>query len=175
MGGEAMDEIVIRGAAWDERDRVFSLLRGAALSFRARGIDYWQNWLDPPPAHVGWIDDGLRGGEFFMVVSNGDVIGCFRLQSTDVTFWGVRTEPTGYVHSMTIDRSFAGQGVGRMVLQMIESRLAADGDRFLRLDCGSDVVGLRRYYESCGFQAVGEVNVGGEKLVLYEKSLAHTA
>lgn len=41
----------------------------------------------------------------------------------------------------------------------------------LRLDCGIDIKGLRKYYEQNGFKAVGEVTVAGEHLILYEKSL----
>ncbi|MGD0272408.1 MAG: GNAT family N-acetyltransferase [Gaiellaceae bacterium] len=169
-----MNDLEIRPVTSSDRDVVFSLLKDAALWLRANGIDYWQSWLDPSDAHVRWINKGLESGEFFLVESNGSCIGCFRLQFSDEMFWGTRTEPAGYVHSMTIARSLAGQGIGRLLLATIEARLRADGKRYLRLDCGSSVVGLRRYYESCGFRAVGETSVAGEALTLYEKPIAAT-
>ena len=170
-----MNDLVIRPVTTGDRVVVFSLLKDAALWLRANGIDYWQSWLDPSDAHVRWIDQGLENGEFYLVDSDGSCIGCFRLQFSDELFWGKRTEPAGYVHSMTIARSLEGQGIGRLLLAMIEFRLRAGGKDYLRLDCGSNAAGLRRYYESCGFRAVGETSVAGEALTLYEKLIAAPA
>jgi N-acetylglutamate synthase-like GNAT family acetyltransferase len=164
-----MGDIVIRVATTKDRDRVFSLLRSAAMWLRERGIDYWQSWHAPPATHVDWVDSGLAAGEFRMVESEGSVIGCLRLQDSDEYFWGVRPEAARYVHSLTIDRARAGRGIGRRVIRMIEQSAASDGAELLRLDCGVDVGALRAYYESCGFAAVGETTVDGERLVLYEK------
>jgi len=164
-----MGDVVIRVATNEDRDRIFSLLRSAAVWLCERGIDYWQNWHNPPATHIDWIDGGLDAGEFRIVESRGAVIGCLRIQESDEHFWGVRPEAARYLHSLTIERTLAGQGIGRKVIKMIEESAALDGAGLLRLDCGVDVVGLRAYYESCGFEAVGETTVDGERLTLYEK------
>jgi GNAT superfamily N-acetyltransferase len=164
-----MGDVVISVATNEDRDRIFSPLHSAAVWLRERGIDYWQSWHDPPATHVDWIDGGLAAGEFRMVESRGAAIGCLRIQDSDERFWGVRTEAAQYLHSLTIERTLAGQGIGREVIKMLERSAALDGAGLLRLDCGVDVAGLRAYYESCGFQAVGETTVDGERLTLYEK------
>jgi GNAT superfamily N-acetyltransferase len=163
-------EFELRVADVSDRSAVFGLLKSAAAWLRERNIDYWQNWLEPPTHHVRWVDDGLAAGEFRVLESDGQVIGCVRVQGSDRLFWGADAGPAGYVHSLTVDRSRAGHGIGAQTLDMLGCELAAAGIGLLRLDCGERATGLRRYYESLGFRPVGTTVVDGESLVLYERS-----
>jgi len=142
-GPDTGGEIGIRLADAHDRDRIFELLREAAVWLRERDIDYWQNWHEPPPLHRQWVDDGISSGQFRVVERRGRPIGCLRLQDSDELFWGVRDEPAVYVHSLTIDRSRAGQGIGERVLSLVEVQAAAAGARFVRLDCGVAAPGGR--------------------------------
>ena len=165
----AVIELELRVADVSDRGAVFGLLESAALWLRERDIDYWQNWLRPPAHHVRWIDDGLASGEFRVLEAEGKVIGCVRIQDSDPLFWGEDAGPAGYVHSLTVDRSHAGRGIGARVLDMLDLELAARGVWLLRLDCGESATGLRDYYEALGFRPVGTTVVDGESLVLYER------
>lgn len=167
-----MGDVSIRVADMRDRDRIFELLREAAVWLRDRGVDYWQNWHAPPPLHVAWVEDGVTAGQFRMVERDERSIACFRLQDSDELFWGTHDEPSVYVHSLTVERALAGQGIGSLVLARIGEQASGGGARFMRLDCGVSADGLRRYYESQGFSPVGQTVVDGESLVLYEKSLA---
>ena len=166
-----MEDLTFRKARRDESPAVFALLKEAALWLRGKGIDYWQNWLDPPEAHVRWVERGFENGEFFIAERGGSLVGCFRLQWTDTMSWGERADEAGYLHSITTRRELAGTGTGRRLLALVESHCRDEGKQFLRLDCGTDNPGLRGYYESYGFEAVGEVTFEGERLTLYEKPL----
>lgn len=163
-------EFELRVADVSDRSAVFGLLESAAAWLRERNIDYWQNWLEPPTHHVRWVDDGLAAGEFRVLESVGQVIGCVRVQGSDRLFWGEDAGPAGYVHSLTVGRSRAGHGIGAQTLDMLGCQLVAAGIGLLRLDCGERATGLRRYYESLGFRPVGTTVVDGEGLVLYERS-----
>jgi ribosomal protein S18 acetylase RimI-like enzyme len=169
-----MPGITFKVAGPGDRDTVFGLLRSAALWLRSRDIDYWQNWLSPPDHHLDWIDAGLSAGEFRLIESGGRVVGCMRVQRSDEMFWGPDAVAAGYVHSFTVHRSLSGRGIGRAALDMLADELATQGAALLRLDCGVDVAGLRRYYEQCGFVAVGQTVVDGEDLVLYERVLGQS-
>ena len=164
-----MKEIAFRQAGPDELGTVLLFLREAALWLGGKGIDYWQDWIDPPSNFVDWIRGGFDQGEFYLVEDGEEIMGCFRLQWEDRLFWGEQEDAAGYVHSLTISRGLAGQGIGIRVLKLIESHCRRNKKDFLRLDCGVDVAGLRDYYEEYGFEAVGEVAVEGERLTLYEK------
>lgn len=166
-----MKQLTFRKAKPKEIETVLSYLKEAALWLRDRGIDYWQDWIDPPTLFTDWIQQGFDESQFYLVQMGDKDVGCFRLQWQDPLFWGEQEDNAGYVHSFTISRELAGQGVGIEVLLFIESYCLENSKSLLRLDCGVDVRGLRKYYENLGFQAVGEVTVEGERLTLYEKSL----
>lgn len=167
-----MPRLRIRVADNHDRDLVYALLASAARWLRSRGIDYWQNWHAPPPHHAEWIDQGLASGEFRVLELAGEAVGCLRLQYADELFWGPCPERAGYIHSLTIDRRFAGRSLGREALDAVADALVAEGVGLMRLDCGVEVGGLRGYYESLGFEAVGTTTVDGEVLVLYERLLS---
>jgi N-acetylglutamate synthase-like GNAT family acetyltransferase len=167
-----MKQITFRKARREEIETVLLLLKEAALWLQKKGIDYWQDWISPPPHLIDWIKQGFEKNDFYMVEKNGDTIGCFRLQWQDPVFWGKQEVDAGYIHSFTISRCLAGQGIGRCVLGLIESYCRQNDKLLLRLDCGSDIKGLRNYYEHYGFKPVGEVTVLGERLTLYEKQIS---
>ena len=162
-------ELYFRPAQPDETTIVLQLLKESALWLREKQIDYWQDWLNPPHVFVDWIQRGFQQGEFYLVYHDRDLIGCFRLQWDDETFWGSRQEPAGYLHSFTTVRKLAGQRWGERILALIEAHCVEAGKEYLRLDCGSRIAGLCNYYEANGFCKVGQTTVGGEELTLYEK------
>jgi N-acetylglutamate synthase-like GNAT family acetyltransferase len=164
-----MKEVEFRKARAEEIETVLLLLKEATLWLRTKGIDYWQDWIWPPAHFVEWIREGFEKNEFHMVEKDGNVIGCFRLQWQDKLFWGEQEDNAGYIHSFTISRGLAGQGIGKSVLGLIEFHCKQNGKIFLRLDCGAGIDGLRNYYEQYGFKQAGEVTVMGEQLILYEK------
>jgi GNAT superfamily N-acetyltransferase len=166
-----MERIICQHAQPNELSIVLQLLNDAAIWLRARQIAYWQNWLNPPPAHVQWIQEGFRQQQFYLAYRQELLVGCFRLQWADETFWGQRDDCAGYIHSFTTVRTFYGQRIGEQILQWIEAYCRQQGKQYLRLDCGSHVTGLRRYYERYGFQVVGETTVMNDVLTLYEKPI----
>ena len=166
-----MRPIKFRKARPGEIDVVLLLLKEAALWLQQRGIDYWQEWILPPSNFINWIKLGFDNDEFYLVEDDNNIIGCFRLQWQDPMFWGERKENAGYIHSFTTSRHLSGQDIGRNVLSMIEPHCRQNNKEFLRLDCGVDVTGLKKYYEQNNFKPVGEVTVLGEKLTLYEKRI----
>jgi N-acetylglutamate synthase-like GNAT family acetyltransferase len=166
-----MKQIIFRKARTEELEQGLLLLKEAAFWLQEKGIDYWQDWISPPPHFIDWIKQGFNQSEFYMVEKDKNVIGCFRLQWQDPVFWGEQGGNAGYIHSLTISRGLAGQGIGKCVLDLIESHCRQNGKELLRLDCGVDVKGLRKYYEQYGFKPVGEVTVLGERLALYEKQI----
>jgi GNAT superfamily N-acetyltransferase len=165
-------DIIFRKAQPDEMKLVLAYLRDAAIWLRAKGIDYWQNWLDPEEKYLSWIKQGFKRNEFYFVEYDGKTIGCFRLQWQDPIFWEERIDEAGYIHSFTFSRTLAGQGIGYKILSLIESHCKEKGKEFLRLDCGSEIEGLHRYYEGFGFKNTGKVKVLNEVLNLYEKKIS---
>ncbi|HOV28043.1 MAG TPA: GNAT family N-acetyltransferase [Pseudobacteroides sp.] len=159
----------------DEADEVFLLLKESAEWLKDKEIDYWQEWHSPPEPYKEWILEGIRKEELYFAFDDVNIVGMYRLQYEDEIFWGKRTDKAGYIHSLTTKREYSGKGIGTEILQDIEKELNDNGVVYLRLDCGSKVAGLRKYYEEYGFNAVGEVSLFGETLTLYEKEIVKTA
>ena len=166
-------EITIRNGKLEEINIAYDLLRNAATWLRDKNIDYWQNWHNPPAAHIEWIKNGFANGEFFFVYGNENMlVGMYRLQYSDDMFWGKRDDKAGYIHSLTTNRELRGQGIGYLILSAIERELSAKGFEYLRLDCSADVEGLCKYYEKFGFMPKEIItHIYGEKLRLYEKKI----
>ncbi len=164
-------DITFRPALPAEMPAVLRFLKQAALWLRAKKIDSWQNWIDPAPNFIVWVRRGFDNHEFFMAESRGRVIGCFRLQWQDPQFWGPQEDNAGYIHSFTVSRELAGQGLGYRLLGLIEDYCRAREKTWLRLDCGTDVPGLRHYYEKYGFSRVKDTVYAGFPTTLYEKPI----
>jgi ribosomal protein S18 acetylase RimI-like enzyme len=155
----------------DEIEIAFKLLKDAAIWLKEKKIDYWQDWINPPDNFKNWIRNGFKNKEFFFVYTNDELIGMYRLQFSDDTFWGKQNKRAGYIHSFTTKRESYKKGFGYKILQEMETILKADNIEFLRLDCGINVKGLCQYYEKYGFVSVGETTIYGENLRLYEKKI----
>ena len=143
---DMMKQITFQKAKSEEINTVLLLLKEAALWLREKSIDYWQDWINPPDPFVNWIRQGFDQGQFYMVQSGEKTIGCFRLQWQDPIFWGEQEDNAGYIHSFTISRDLAGQGIGVNTLYLIEAYCRKNKKSFFRLDCGADAKGLRNYY-----------------------------
>ena len=148
-----------------------SLLREAALWLKGKGIDYWQNWLSPPEAHLSWVRSGFQNGEFHFVKEGDALLGMYRLQDEDESFWGKQAQEAGYLHSFTTVRTLTDRGIGFRIMDDVSSMLLDKGVSLLRLDCGTANEGLRRYYEKYGFRKVRDVTAFGNFLTLHEKRL----
>jgi ribosomal protein S18 acetylase RimI-like enzyme len=129
----------------------------------------------PAPNFVNWIQSGFDNNEFFMVESDNVIIGCFRLQWQDPQFWDQQEDNAGYIHSFSIKRELAGQGIGCRLLDLIEAYCLEHGKTLLRLDCNTDVPGLRKYYEKYGFKWVKDIVNAGFRSTLYEKPIRRSA
>jgi len=165
-----MEEFIFRKARQDELEIVLEMLKQAALWLQEKKINYWQDWISPPSNFVNWIKRGFTQNEFFIVESQSKIVACFRLQWEDEIFWGKRENNSGYVHSFTVSRDLAGQGIGYRILDWVSEYCKDNGKQILRLDCGADNPGLKKYYEGYGFRAKGEITYY-ERMTLYEKSL----
>ncbi len=163
--------LVLRKASLNEIATAFLLLKEAAIWLKEKGIDYWQDWHNPPANFQEWIIEGFQNNEFQFVEYDNEIVGMFRLQFNDELFWGKRDDNSGYIHSFTTKRNLKGKGIGKEILRCIETYITNLGINYLRLDCSSEVQDLCKYYEQNGFKAVGTKTLFGDKMNLYEKVL----
>ena len=65
-----MEHLKIRLADKSEIDLALSLLRNSALWLKGKGVDYWQNWINPADLSLNWIREGFDLNQFYFVQNN---------------------------------------------------------------------------------------------------------
>ncbi|MHC3473228.1 GNAT family N-acetyltransferase [Streptomyces sp. 7R007] len=124
----------------------------AALWQLARGIDQWK----PGEKDERHFRTRMAEGEVWLAHSGPHLTGAWELWWQDEAAWGPRPADAGYIHRLMTTPHTAPPGTGRRMLAEAESRIAAAGRPYARLDCLASNPRLRAYYESAGYRAVGE-------------------
>ncbi len=151
---------------------VLDFLRQAALRLKKKGVDQWQNWMDPVEEDLAWIKEGFESKEFFLVINEkGEVLGFIRIMSKDLLYWGEQEEEALYIHSLVILEKYAGQRIGKQVIEQVRHQAKELGYSWLRLDCNSANPALCSYYETQGFLQVGIREFEDFSCNLYQKKI----
>lgn len=141
--------LAFRLATEDDAEGVLGLLESAAEWLLSRDILQWI----PGQIQMDWLRERIAAGEVWVAILDSVLAGSFRLIWSDRATWGTQRDDAGYVHGLVINRAYAGQGIGRRLLERAEQLVAASGRPYLRLDCMSDA--LLAYYQRAGFTLVG--------------------
>ena len=112
-------------------------------------------------------------GEMYLARREGVPTGKLSLQWQDA-LWQDEAGKAGYVHGLATHRDFAGQGVGRALLDWVERKVAAAGGEYLRLDCDAENPKLRAYYEGVGFTHRGDVALPHRIACRFERAIHHS-
>ena len=153
-------ELTFRRAQTEDLRQVVGVLSEAAAWAKARGVERW--WSVPFPE--AWVRSGIEHGDVVVVESTPRIVGTLTLTRQDLLMWGEQPPIAGYVHRVAIRREFAGQGLGKRILDWAEAEVRSWGRSKLRLDCLATNEPLVRYYLRQGFREVGRIqgNIPGE-------------
>lgn len=104
-----LPELTVVPAVPDDRTVIVGILEGAQRWLAAKGIGQWIL-----PFSAEWIDPEIAADEFWVVRLRGNPVAMFRLLWSDPFFWGERDDGSAaFVHTLTVRRDHAGQGIGR--------------------------------------------------------------
>jgi ribosomal protein S18 acetylase RimI-like enzyme len=150
-------------------------LRDAAAEWLlSRDIEQWR----PGEVSEAGLAARAEAGELFVSRADGSVAGAVVVVFDDSAVWGPDAGEAGYVHTLVIDRRYAGSGLGRRLLQQAEGLVTAQGRTRVRLDCVAINGRLRAYYRRAGYQEVGERSFGPDSgwspVTLFQKHLVLT-
>jgi ribosomal protein S18 acetylase RimI-like enzyme len=171
-------DLRLRRASIGDVDVVVDLLSGAARWLLDAGI---RQWPDPFPREI--VEGSIDRNETYVALARGEVVGSIALNEADPNWWGDRPPDALYVHRLVVSLDARGQDIGSQLLDWAQSRVAATGRAWLRLDCGTDNLQMRKYYEGLGFRHAEDVVVsllgaggdGGEwRGSLYERAVLAT-
>ncbi|MFJ4633046.1 GNAT family N-acetyltransferase [Streptomyces sp. NPDC088847] len=119
-----------------------------------KGLDQWSKPF--PAAH---ILASIRASEVFLVKENlaSDAAATVTLdRDADSRLWlpEERAQSALYVHKLTVDRKYAGTGLGSRILDWAGDQAFRQGAQWLRLDAWTTNPQLHAYYEEQGFAHV---------------------
>ena len=99
-----------------------------------------------------------------LVLENDEIIG-------QIECGPAKAEDCGYINLIYVVPEKRGQGRGRLIVQLAEQHLLAQGFTYARLSSSRTNDANTRFYEACGWRCIGDrPNKPG--LILWEKQLA---
>ena len=149
---------------------ILHLIQKVARWLKQEQVQQWAEFLTGDGPQL--LEKRFEEGEVYIAEEGRRLVGVLVLQWED-GFWGAKglDDLAGYVHTMAVDREFAGKGVGAALMAKAELRCAEQGRRYVRLDCSKDNTKLCAYYERHGFKSTGTKSFEDWILNLYEKDL----
>ena len=159
---------VIRRALAEDAAAVVALMDEAATWLAGTGTTTWRPGQVDEARVLGW----MRTGRVYVAEVGTQVVGTVRVSWDDVPIWGARPPEAGYVHSLVVARSAAGQSEGHRLLQHAEVVVGRSGRPLVRLDHVAGNPRLEQYYTDAGYAVVGTQDVdGGDRVLLREKRI----
>jgi len=144
-------DIIIEKANHRHMFSILDVLNKATLSLHQSGIMQWEY-----PWDASLIAEDLEQNRVFIVRVQDFVIGTFSLISKSDINGFTLDEFSLYLYHLAILPELKGQGVGEQIMNFIKQN-ALTKKSSLYIDCYSQNPKLISYYESIGFQNVGNV------------------
>jgi GNAT superfamily N-acetyltransferase len=165
-----MDDLIFQKAEPEDSVDILALLQRISSWLAGKGIDQWKYFSNEKGKII--LERRFREGEVYMVMKDGVLSGVFVTQWDDPFWHHVRKDDLAcFIHTMGIDPSFIGKGIGKKILAFVEDIAMKAGKKCVRLDCYADNARLCRFYESNGLVGVGYREWEGRNVRLYEKKL----
>lgn len=153
----------------EEADQVIFLLKKTAIWLKEKNIDQWNSLAQG--RNDKEIKQSIHNKKMYSVKKNREIVATFTLYqkqaSWDIDLWGNLKDKAVYIHRLALTRSEIGSGLGKKILQWIETYTKNIGIDTLRLDCVNGNEKLNTFYINNSFKKQG-TNYG---FSLYEKNL----
>ena len=149
--------MIIESAIPSDLLRLRRFRADASAWLASQGTD---DWADPFP--VARVKASIAAGEVFLIREReGDDAAATVTLYANIDpergeLWtpAERMEPALYGHRITVDRQYAGCGLGSQIIDWATDRAAIQGARWLRLNTWTTNRELHAYYLRNGFQHV---------------------
>jgi GNAT superfamily N-acetyltransferase len=152
--------VKIRQAAITDIPTILRWREEAAAWLNRRGSDQWNDTGLSRDGFTRRVAESIQAGTTWIAEDDdGTPLGTIAIDPTsDPELWTPDELSNAYViHRMIVDRSAAGRGVGKLMLDHAEWLARRDGRDRLILDAWTSNRDLHAYYESQGFRFVRNV------------------
>ena len=160
-------KLVISQAIAGDSAKIYPHMEEVRRWLRERGLDQWTEPFAPT-----WIENQIALGQYFVAYYNGELAATFRLMWADPDYWGEDDAPALYLHTLAVNSTFSGKGVGAQILGWAENYARQHDKPLLRLDTTADNPFLVSFYEKAGFSHMGFTTISRRRIVLLEKKVS---
>ncbi|MBP1944358.1 GNAT family N-acetyltransferase [Cytobacillus luteolus] len=134
-----LDGFQIKVATTEDSGRIISMLKDLAMWMRENEIKQWGYLLEGGDDEE--IEQSISSGETYLVLKDTELIGTFTVLEApsewDRHVWGEDASLEGlYLHRLALIPSFMSIGLGRSLLNWIQSNRY--DKEYIRLDCVSE-------------------------------------
>ena len=135
---------------------VFSIIEKRVNWMEEKGLKQWNttDYLNTYP--ISYFLAHQKAGNLYVAkdIKTSTILGVMVLMPSDPRWEGYNGFDSYFVHNFASDPSV--RNIGASMLLKAEIIAAEHGKAFLRLDCPFDNVYLNHFYESKGYQFIGE-------------------
>jgi GNAT superfamily N-acetyltransferase len=148
-----LSKLKVRKAALEDIDLVTSLLVGAAVWLKGKGLRQWDYYIEDLDGNLQEIMDSISNESTFLFYFDNIAIASVTLENDpnewDLEIWenASRVNNVMYLHRLVTHRDYQGSGIGEMLLQWSESYAKENGSKVLRFDCLHSNKGLNAFYQ----------------------------
>jgi putative acetyltransferase len=143
--------------SWQPEDRL-AAARVIENALAEYGLGWEPNGADRDVLEVEsyYLD---RGGEFWVIEEDGQIVGtsayypCLEASATTVNSGDEAVE----IRKMYLHSQLRGKGLGKYLLQALESRIFDRGYREIRIETASVLTAAVKLYEANGYRSIPEV------------------
>ncbi|XLS29094.1 GNAT family N-acetyltransferase [Flavobacteriaceae bacterium M23B6Z8] len=148
----------IRPATQNDIADILQVTKACDLYMRSKGI---LQWTENYPSREAFETDVSRG-ELFALLKDKTIIGCITISEIiDEVYkpvvWLTQTSKHKYVHRLAVHPHHQRKGYARHLMDFAENLALEDRCISVRLDTFSLNMGNQKFYESRGYQKLGEI------------------
>ena len=167
-----MELSALEKATQEDREALIAIISAATHHLNQNGVSQWDE-VYPNPKNV---EEDLQNGQLYVVRAGGEIAGMVTLnQVCDPAYangkWLVHGEAFFVVHRLIVAPAMQGQGVGTLMMRMIEVMLRKDGVVSIRLDAFAHNPHSLRLYEKMGYRITGTAQWRKGLFYLMEKDI----
>lgn len=156
----------------EQVEPLYQMMQAAGRRMAQQGVGQWDEHY--PTREL--VEQDIRENALFVVMEEEEIRACFSLRMESIPQyaqirWGAPQARFCVLHRLCVDPEQQGKGIGRRAMAMAEEVARERGFQAIRLEAFAPNTASLRVYESCGYQARGEIDVWGMHFICYEKKI----
>ncbi|WP_409250864.1 GNAT family N-acetyltransferase [Bacillus sp. SCS-153A] len=154
----------LRKAREEDKEKILSLLVGAAEWLQTKGTSQWDYYMTDLEANTEEVLESIKNQSTYLLEQDGLAAASVILEENpgdwDREIWGEESAQTDvvYLHRLVVNRNFAGRGIGDALMEWAKKHVRGREKKYIRFDCLNSNEGLNSYYQrQCSLKGIADV------------------